>query len=352
MSEFLSSKLKNLVPYTPGEQLAGKFIKLNTNESPFPPSENVIKAINSSEIEKLNLYSDPTADVLVSSIASFYNLKKENVAVGNGSDEILAFIFNAFGEKGFVCPSVTYGFYPVFANFFGVELDTIPLEQDLSINLNSYYSTNRNIIIANPNAQTGTYLSPDEIESLVSSNVKRLVVIDEAYIDFGGKTVADLVTKYSNLLVIQTFSKSRSLAGGRVGFALGNEDLISDINTMKFSFNPYNVNRLSIIAGSEAMKDKEYFYECIGKVIEVREKVKSQLLEIGFSMTNSKANFLLVKHPLIDGDALYLKLKERGILVRYLGGDISDYVRITIGSEEQMNVLIENIQQIIDTIKK
>lgn len=347
MSRFLSEDLKTLVPYTPGEQLAGKFIKLNTNESPFPPSKNVIEALSCDEISKLNLYSDPTADLLVTSISEFYGMKKENVSVGNGSDEILAFIFRAFGEKGFVCPSITYGFYPVFADFFGIELDTIPLSEDLSIDLSDYYETKRNVIIANPNAQTGTYLSNDEIEKLVSSDLNRLVVVDEAYIDFGGESVAPLTQKYDNLLVVQTFSKSRSLAGGRVGFALGNEALIADINTMKFSFNPYNVNRLSIIAGSEAMADKEYFIDCTQKVISVREKVKCELLELGFEMTDSKANFLLAKHSSISGKELYLKLKEKGILVRYLGGDISEYVRITIGSEEQMKIFIDNVKQII-----
>ena len=347
MSRFLSEDLKNLVPYTPGEQLLGKFIKLNTNESPFPPSPKVLKALGEVEVSKLNLYSDPTADVLVSAIADFYDMNKENVAVGNGSDEILAFIFRAFGKRGFVCPTITYGFYPVFADFFCIELDTIPLNSKLEINLDDYYSTKRNIIIANPNAQTGTYLQKDEIEKLVASDSNRLVVVDEAYIDFGGETVAPLTNKYDNLLVVQTFSKSRSLAGGRVGFALGCKDLIADINTMKFSFNPYNVNRLSIIAGSEAISDKEYFAECTQKVINVRESVKVELKALGFELTDSKANFVLAKHKDIEGKELYLKLKERGILVRYLGGDISEYVRITIGSEEQMKTFIHHVKEII-----
>lgn len=348
MSRFMSSSLKNLVPYTPGEQLAGKFIKLNTNESPFPPSPNVIKAISCSETGKLNLYSDPTADSLVSEIAKYYGVKKENVAVGNGSDEILAFAFHAFGEKGFVCPSITYGFYPVFADFFGIELDTIPLKSDLSIGLDDYYKSKRNVIIANPNAQTGTYLDINEIENLVSLNTDRLVVIDEAYIDFGGESAVSLIDKYDNLLVVQTFSKSRNLAGGRIGFAIGNENLISDLNTMKFSFNPYNVNRLSIIAGSEAIKDKAYFIDCTKKIIEVREIVKNRLKQLGFALTDSMANFILAKHTDISGKELYLSLKEQGILVRYLGGDISDYVRITIGSAEQMEVLVCTIEKIIN----
>ncbi len=352
MSRFFSNELKNLVPYTPGEQLAGKYIKLNTNESPFPPSPGVISSINISELEKMNLYSDPTADALVSEIANFYEVKKENVAVGNGSDEILAFAFHAFGEKGFVCPSITYGFYPVFADFFGIELDTIPLKSDLSIDAKDYFTTQRNIIIANPNAQTGTYLDIKQIEDLVSSDINRLVIVDEAYIDFGGESAVSLINKYDNLLVVQTFSKSRNLAGGRIGFALGNESLISDLNTMKFSFNPYNVNRLSIIAGSKSIKDKEYFLECTKKIIDVREKVKAQLKNIGFSLTDSMANFILAKHPLISGKELYLSLKENGILVRYLGGEIKDYVRITIGSAEQMDVLVKTIEKILNKIQE
>lgn len=296
----------------------------------------------------MNLYSDPTADSLVTSIAKYYGVEKENVAVGNGSDEILAFAFHAYGEKGFACPSVTYGFYPVFAEFFSVELDTIPLEDDLSINPKKYYESKKNVIIANPNAQTGTYLSLDEIEKLVASNLDRLVIVDEAYIDFGGESAVSLINKYDNLLVVQTFSKSRNLAGGRIGFALGCKELISDINTLRFSFNPYNVNRLSIIAGSMAMEDTDYFKECTSKIIETREFTKKALIELGFTLTDSRANFLLAKHKAVSGKELYLALKQEGILIRYLGGDISEYIRITIGSQTQMESFIKCVKKIID----
>ncbi len=348
MSRFLSQRLKNLIPYTPGEQLAGDFIKLNTNESPFPPSPKVVEALKEAEINKLNLYSDPTADLLISEIAKNYNVKKENVSVGNGSDEILAFAFNAFGEKGFICPEITYGFYPVFADFFGIEIETVKMENDFSINPEKYYCSDRNVIIANPNAQTGIYLELNQIEKIIQNNKDKIVIVDEAYIDFGGESAVALIGKYDNLLVVQTFSKSRNLAGARIGFAIGNDDLIADINTMKFSFNPYNVNRLSILAGTASMSDRNYFLECTSEIIKNRDNFIEFCKKNGFITTNSKANFVLIKHPSIEGKELYLKLKENGILVRHLGGLISDYVRITIGSKEQMDELIKKLSEIIE----
>jgi len=347
MSRFFSNELKNLVPYTPGEQLEGNYIKLNTNESPFPPSPNVLKIINDNELNRLNLYSDPTCSALVNSIADFYGVDNRNVAVGNGSDEILAFAFRAFGEHGFICPSITYGFYPVFADFFCVELDIAPMNKDLSIDCKALMESKRNIIIANPNAQTGTYLDIKDIEKIVSSNKERLVIVDEAYIDFGGKSAVSLINKYDNILVVQTFSKSRNLAGGRIGFAVGCEELIKDINTMKFSFNPYNVNRLSILAGAESMKDKEYFEQCTNEIIKTREYFKSELKALNFEYINSLSNFVLTKHKKMSGKELYLELKDNGFLVRYLGGDISDYIRITIGTKEQMNKLLDCLKTIL-----
>ena len=347
MSRFFSKGLSDLVPYTPGEQLAGSFIKLNTNESPFPPSPQVISALSEKEVSKLNLYSDPTAKSLVDSIAEFYGKKSENVVVGNGSDEILAFAFHAYGEKGFICPEVTYGFYPVFASFFGVELKKIPMNDDLSFDDTAFYNDERNVIIANPNAQTGTYLSLERIEKLLNSNKNRLVIVDEAYIDFGGESAVSLIDKYDNLLVVQTFSKSRNLAGGRIGFAIGNKDLISELNTLRFSFNPYNVNRLSILAGTASMKDKQYFNSCTAEIIKARNKTVEEVKKLGFSCTDSLGNFVLIKHNCFSGEELYLKLRENGILVRYLGGNISDYIRVTIGNSEQMKTFIEKLKMIV-----
>lgn len=326
------------------------YIKLNTNESPFPPCPGVISAISSEEVLKLNLYSDPTASSLVEAIADHYGVGKENVAVGNGSDEILAFIFNAFCDKknGMVFPDITYGFYPVFANMFGVKYSVIPLDADFKIKVADYENITDNVIIANPNAQTGIYLEKEEIERLVSQNSERLVIIDEAYIDFGGESAVGLINKYDNLIVVQTFSKSRNLAGARVGFAIANAELISDINTMKFSFNPYNLGRLSIIAGREAMLDREYLKNCTSKIIENREYTASELSDSGFSVLRSKSNFLLAESDKIPGKELYLKLKERGILVRYLGDKrIENYIRITIGSREQMEKFILAVKEIL-----
>ena len=351
LSRFFSDKFTGLEAYVPGEQPKDKkYIKLNTNESPFPPAPLVISALNSNEVSKLNLYSDPTASSLVEAIAESYGVNKENVAVGNGSDEILAFIFNAFcdREKGMVFPDITYGFYPVFAAMFGVKYSTIPLDSEFKINIDDYKSVTDNVIIANPNAQTGIYLERDEIERLIAQNPNRLVIIDEAYIDFGAKSAVSLIGKYDNLIVVQTFSKSRNLAGARVGFAIANSSLISDLGTMKYSFNPYNLNRLSIIAATEAMTDREYFKSCTEQIIKNREYTYHALRSMGFYVTNSKANFLLAASDRISGRELYLRLKEKGILVRYLGDErIKNYIRITIGSMEQMEALISAIKEIL-----
>lgn len=349
MSRFFSKELSSLVPYVPGEQPKDqKYIKLNTNESPFEPSPNVIKALDAKQVGMLNLYSDPTASELVNAMAQVFGVDKDEIAVGNGSDEILAFAFHAFSDKGFTFPSVTYGFYPVFADFFGAKYFTKPLLDDLSINVSDYKNLDTGIVLANPNAQTGIYLEPSQIEEIVSSNPDNIVIVDEAYIDFGGKSVYPLTKKYDNLLVVGTFSKSRNLAGARVGFAIGCKALIADINTMKFSFNPYNLNRLSIVAAKEAVLDVPYFESCMEKINEARAYTTESLEALGFDCTPSLANFILAQSDKIGGKELYLELKSRGILVRYLGiKGIENYVRITIGTKEQMSVLIDNIKEIL-----
>lgn len=349
MSRFFSKELSALVPYVPGEQPKDqKYIKLNTNESPFPPSPKVISALDSAQVGMLNLYSDPTASELVNAIAEVFGVERDEIAVGNGSDEILAFAFHAFSDKGFTFPSVTYGFYPVFADFFGAKYNTLPLNDDLSINVEDYKNLDTGIVIANPNAQTGIYLEPWQIEEIVASNPDNIVIIDEAYIDFGGESVYPLTRKYDNLLVVGTFSKSRNLAGARVGFAIGCKALIADINTMKFSFNPYNLNRLSIVAAKEAVLDTQYFDTCMEKVKAAREFTKNELEKLGFYCTPSLANFILAQSDKIAGKELYLELKSRGILVRYLGiKEIENYVRITIGSKDQMQMMIDAIKEIL-----
>ncbi len=342
MSRFLQQGLAKLIPYIPGEQPKNQaFLKLNTNESPFPPSPKVVEAITASEVDALRLYSDPTAESLVRAIADYYHVGMENVCVGNGSDEILAFAFHAFANRktGVVFPEITYGFYPVFADFFGIQQRTFPLLQDYSINPEDYLSSDAMVVLANPNAQTGVYLSLTAIENIVKSNPERVVLIDEAYIDFGGESALPLTKIYPNLLVVQTFSKSRSLAGGRIGFAVGSSELISDLQTLRCSFNPYNLNRLSILAGREAIRDTDYFSACTEKIITAREHLKEKLVALNYTFTPSRANFVLAKSPALSGEKLYNALRENGILVRYLGGKLADFVRITIGTLEDVNHL-------------
>ncbi len=351
MSKFLSYRFDKLEPYTPGEQPQDKkYIKLNTNESPFPPSPFVVQAISKDEVEKLNLYPDPTENALISAIAKYYGVEKENVFASNSSDDVLSFCFSAFCDDrtGACFADITYPFYPVFCNYYNLNSNIIPLREDYTINVNDYINTDETIFIANPNANTGLCLTPFEIERLVANNPERIVVIDEAYVDFGGESCIPLTKRYKNLIVVQTFSKSRSLAGSRLGFAIADKELINDLNTLRFSFNPYTINRLSLIAGIKAIEDKTYFYNCRNKVIENREWSKVELLKLGFKVLDSKANFIFVSNSKITGKDLYLKLKERGILVRYFDKDkMRDFVRITIGTKEQMQTLIATIITIL-----
>lgn len=351
MSRFFSKKLASLTPYVPGEQPRDmQYVKLNTNESPFPPSPRAVAVIEGGEAAKLNLYSDPTVKPLTVAIAEFYGVGADCVFAGNGSDEVLAFAFDAFiGDKKAYFPDITYGFYPVFADFFGIPYETVALDEALGINLADYADKKGVIVLANPNAQTGRYLKLSEIESLAAAKPDRMVIVDEAYVDFGGESAVALTKKYDNILVVQTFSKSRSLAGARVGFAIGNPALIADLNTAKYSFHPYNINRLSMAAATEAMKDTAYFDACRKAVIENREWTAEQLSSLGFSFPRSMANFILASHPKISGEALYLGLKSKGVLVRHFkDARIQNSVRITIGSSEQMRVLIEKIKEILE----
>lgn len=351
MSKFLSNLYSRLEPYTPGEQPKDKaYVKLNTNESPFPPSPMVLKAISDDLINDLNLYPDPEVTLLRTAIGERFGLNKENVFVGNGSDDVIAFSIMAFCGRGgkLTCPDISYGFYPVYADLFGVNLTEVPLREDFSINPDDYKGIKSPIIIANPNAPTGLMLSLFEVENLVKENPNRLVIMDEAYMDFGKASAADLTKKYDNLLVIQTFSKSRSLAGLRVGFAVGNKELIRDLETMRFSFNPYNINSLTIKAATAAIKDKDYYDGCINKIIENREETKSALTDLGFRVLDSKANFVFASHPDYSAEKLYEELKNRGILVRYFSKErIKDFLRITVGSKDQMQKVTEEIKNIL-----
>lgn len=350
MSKFLDGSLKNLQPYVPGEQPKDmQYIKLNTNESPFPPSQKVIEVLNEEESKKLRLYSDPETSVLVNAIAEFYGVNANQILTGNGSDEILAFIFRAFcGEKGMACPDVSYGFYPVFCNLFNIKYISVPLKADFTVDVEDYKYIADNVIIANPNAQTGIFLDLEQVEKLLKQNKDRIVVIDEAYVDFGGVSAIPLIDKYDNLVVVQTMSKSRQLAGARIGFAISNKQLIDDLKTVKYSFNPYNVNRLSILAGAAAFEDESYFDACRKKIVSSRERLTKALQEMGFVVLPSKANFLLARHGKIGGRELYLKLKENGVLVRHLSDErISDFVRITIGADDEIDILLNKIKVIL-----
>ena len=350
MSRFFVDKYSKLVPYTPGEQPKDmNYIKLNTNESPFPPSKEVSEAVKE-EANKLQLYCDPVCTELTNKIAEIHGVSFDEVLATNGSDEILNFAFMAFcdNKNPIVFADITYGFYSVFADLNNIPYEIIPLKDDFSIDINDYIGINKNIVIANPNAPTGRYLEKSDIEKIVSSNPNNIVIIDEAYIDFGGESACSLIHKYDNLLVTGTFSKSRSLAGGRLGFGIGNKALISDLNTIKYSTNPYNVNRLTQVAGTKALENNSYYMDNCKTIIKNREYTEKALTELGFYVIPSKANFVFAKSDKIDGEALYLKLKAKGILVRHFTKDrIKDYNRITIGTMEQMNALIQAIKEIL-----
>ncbi len=350
MSKFFSPKFSFLDPYVPGEQpKERKYIKLNTNESPFPPSPYAQRLAREAAGD-LNLYSDPECRDLVAVAASKYGVNKNNLLFTNGSDEILNFSFMAFCDEKSpaVFPDITYGFYPVFARLNRIPYTEIPLKDDFSIDINDYKSINKTIFIANPNAPTGIALSLSDIETIVQSNPNNVIVVDEAYVDFGAESAIRLLEKYDNLLVTQTFSKSRSLAGARLGVGVGSEEIIADLIRIKYSTNPYNVNRMTAAAGVGALCDEEYFRKNNAEIIRVREYVRSALVAMGFCVTDSKANFLFIKHEKIGGEELYLALKNEGVLVRHFSKEkIRDYNRVTIGSEDEMKIFLEKVEKLL-----
>ena len=354
MSRFLSPEALRCEPYTPGEQPRDQqYIKLNTNESPFPPSPKVLEALSRAEAEKLCLYSDPTCAALNAAIARRCGLSPENVISGNGSDEILAFAFRAFcGEgKPAAFADITYGFYEAQAALFGLEARRVPLREDFSLSVEDYQDFPGTVVIANPNAPTGMAVPVSDVRRLLEGKTDRVVVVDEAYVDFGAESCVPLVREYENLLVTQTMSKSRSLAGGRIGFALGDPELIADLNRVKYSFNPYNVNRLSLLAGAAAMEDEDYFQSCCRAVRETRAWTVEALEKRGFTVLPSSANFIFAKSDRLPGGELYRRLKENGVLVRWFDKDrIRDFCRITIGSREQMEALAEQIDRLLSEL--
>ena len=352
MSKFLSKRHSSLDAYVPGEQPADmEYIKLNTNESPYPPPKSVINSVTPDEIEKLRLYPNPDGTNLIKKIAANYDVSPENVIIGNGSDELLAFAFLAFcdDERGVAFPDITYGFYPVYAELYGITYEQIPLKDDFSIDINDYIDTGKNIVLANPNAPTGIALTLPEIEMIAQSNPEYIVLIDEAYVDFGAESAIPLTKKYDNLIVLHTYSKSRSMAGARMAYAISSAPLTEDMNKMKYSFNPYNVNRLTQIMSEAAMGEEEYFTKKRKEIIDTRQYTSDRLKDFGFIMTDSKANFIFAKHQKLSGLDLYTRLKERGVLVRqWSKPKISDYIRVTIGTREQMDAFLSAIEEILE----
>ncbi len=349
MSRFLNPQFQALEAYTPGEQPRNmEFIKLNTNESPYPPAPSVVAAITAEEVENLRLYSDPTAKGLKEKLAGLYGMKSENVFVSNGSDEVLNFAFLAFGGNGVIFPDITYGFYEVFGDLYALNYEKIPLKQDFSIDYQDYCGQNKMVVIANPNAPTGMSIPLGQIEEILKSNGDSLVVIDEAYVDFGGETALPLIETYDNLLITRTFSKSRCLAGGRLGYAFASAEIIADLEKIKYSTNPYNLDRLTLRLGEATVDAEPYYQEKCAAIQQTRQWTKEQLENLGFQVLPSSTNFLFAKTDKMDGGELYLTLKSRGILVRHFTNPrIDQYNRITIGTPEQMETLIRTLKEVL-----
>ena len=351
LSRFFSEKYTSLVPYTPGEQPKNQiFIKLNTNESPFPPSPKA-QALAAEAAGNLHLYSDPECRALVQTAAAVWGVEEDEILFTNGSDEILNFAFMAFCDRGVVFPDITYGFYKVYAALNGVPYQEIPLKEDFTVDIQDYLGVNKTIFLANPNAPTGIAVPLADIESILQSNPDTVVVIDEAYVDFGGESAVPLIRKYDNLLVTQTFSKSRSMAGGRLGLGIGSKGLIRDLNTIKYSTNPYNINRMTMAAGIGALEDAGYFRDNCRTIMENRAWTTEQLNKLGFTATDSVTNFLLTRHNAIPGKTLYAKLREKGILVRHFDSPrLTDYIRVTVGSRQQMEAFIAATAAILNQL--
>ena len=344
--------VRKVVPYVPGEQpKLLDVIKLNTNENPYPPAPGVEKVLREFDVDTLRLYPDPLVSDLVKAIADFYGLNENQVFTGVGSDDVLAMIFMTFfnSEKPLIFPDITYSFYDVWADMLRIPYETIALDDDFRIKPEDYYRDNGGVIFPNPNAPTGELLSLDMVEDIIKHNSDVIVVVDEAYIDFGGVSALPLIEKYDNVIVVQTFSKSRSLAGSRVGYAMANPVLIKYLNDVKYSFNSYTMDRITIAAATEAVKDRDYFAETTAKVIKTREWTKNELAGLGFEFGDSKSNFIFARHPKMSGQALFEKLKAEQVFVRHFSKPerIADYLRISIGTDQQMQKLISILERIL-----
>ncbi|SFB84603.1 histidinol-phosphate aminotransferase [Butyrivibrio sp. YAB3001] len=343
--------VRKVIPYTPGEQPKIKnIIKLNTNENPYPPAPAVAKALKDMDYSEFRKYPDPECSLLVEKIADFYNIDSKKIFVGVGSDDVLSMAFLTFfnSDKPILFPDITYSFYDVWAKLYRIPYEQIPLNDDFEIEPADYFRSNGGIVIANPNAPTGIMLPNDAIEQILQKNPDVVVIVDEAYVDFGGESVLPLIEKYENLLVVQTFSKSRSMAGMRIGFAFGSEKLIKYLSDVKFSFNSYTMNQPSLLLGALAIEDKEYFEKTRNMIIATRERVKLQLKELGFVFGDSRTNFIFAKHPEKSGKEIFEKLREKSIIVRRWDAPrISEYLRITIGTDEEMDTLIAELKTIL-----
>ena len=352
MSKFLSPTLAAVTPYTPGEQPQDQqYIKLNTNESPYLPSPAVIAAVSEHEVEKLRLYSDPACADLLKAAAAHFGLQPEQIMPGNGSDENLFFALRAFcdADHPLAYADITYGCYGVWCGLMHIPSHIIPLKEDFTLDPKDYYGLNQTIVLANPNAPTGIALPRAEIEGILKANPNNVVIVDEAYVDFGGESCVPLIDQYENLLVVQTFSKSRQLAGARLGLAMGNAKLIADLNRVKFSLNPYNINRLTLKAGQAALEDTAYFEKTRAAIMDTRAWTVQQLTDRGFTVLDSRANFVFASTERISGGVLYKKLKENGILVRHFDAPrIDNWLRITIGTPEQMQALMDAVDKILE----
>ena len=349
MSKYFSSKFASLEPYVPGEQPQDmSYVKLNTNESPFDPPKEVVPVIRDAA-RNIRLYSDPESAELRQAIADYYGLEPENVMATNGSDEALNYAFMAFcdEEHPIVFPEITYGFYPVIATLNNIPFETISLREDYTIDSREYEGINKNICIANPNAPTGIAMALEEIEQIVRTNPDNIIIIDEAYVDFGARSAVPLLYRYDNLLVTQTFSKSRSLAGGRLGFILGAKDLIADMNTLRNASNPYNINRMTAKASIVTLRENTYFRNSCQAIQFNRRYTSRALAALGFEILPSSANFLFVRSDRIGGEELYRKLKEKGVLIRHFSDPkISDWNRVTIGTKVQMDIFLAKVEEI------
>ncbi|MDF2610093.1 MAG: histidinol-phosphate aminotransferase [Lachnospiraceae bacterium] len=347
--------IRQVVPYVPGEQPnMPDMIKLNTNENPYPPAPGVLQAMEEFNTDKLRLYPDPTSKILVNVLADYYKVESDQVFVGVGSDDVLSMAFLTFfnSDKPILFPDITYSFYDVWANLYKIPYETLALDENLRIKREDYYKENGGVIIANPNAPTSICEDLSFIRDILDHNQRSIVIVDEAYIDFGGTSAMELIKEYDNLLVVQTFSKSRSMAGMRIGYAIGHPELIKALNNVKYSFNSYTMNLPSLSLGAEAVKDDLYFKECIKKIINTRDNVTKELQELGFLIPESKANFIFATHKYIPAIELFTILRDHNIFVRYFKKPrIDNYLRITIGTDEEMKVLLEFLKDFVGNYK-